>query len=120
MMNQDWNVGSPLAQRRQADRKNIETVEQIFAKLSVRNVLMQIAIGGGDDPHIDAQCMDPAQPFKLAILQHPQQLRLQFERQFADLVQEQRPLVRQFNAPDFLADGAGERSFFMSEEFALQ
>src|ERR1022692_500045 len=45
MMNQDWNVGSPLAQRRQADRKNIETVEQIFAKLSVRNVLMQIAIG---------------------------------------------------------------------------
>src|ERR1700687_1015722 len=119
VMNQDGNVGSPLAQRRQVDGKDIKTVKQIFAKLLIRNVLVQITVGGGNDSHVDVQRADSAQPFKLPILQDPQQLRLQLERQFADLVQKQCPLVCQFNAPDFLVDGASERSFFMPEEFAL-
>jgi hypothetical protein len=33
--------------RRQVNGKNIETVEEIFAKLLVGNVLLQIAVGGG-------------------------------------------------------------------------
>jgi len=33
--------------RRQVNGKNIETVEEIFAKLLVGNVLLQIAAGGG-------------------------------------------------------------------------
>jgi hypothetical protein len=34
--------------RRQAKGKDIETVEEIFAKLFVGNVPLQIALGGGD------------------------------------------------------------------------
>ena len=102
------------------DGKNIQTVKQIFAKFLVGDVLLQIAVGGGDDPHIDVQRLHSAQPFELAILQHPQQFRLQFQRQFSDLVQEQRPFVRQFDAPNFLADRPGKRSFLMPEQFALQ
>jgi hypothetical protein len=60
MTNQDWNIGAPLPQRRQVDGKNIEPVEQIFAKLFVHNVLVQIAVGGGNDAYIDVQCSDPA------------------------------------------------------------
>jgi hypothetical protein len=60
MTNQHWNVGSPLPQRRQLDGKNFEPVEQILPKLFVGDVLMQIAIRGGNDSYIDVQSADPA------------------------------------------------------------
>ena len=41
------------------------------------------------------------------------------ERDVADLVQKQRALVGQFEPPDLLADGAGERAPLMAEQFAL-
>lgn len=34
--------------RRQANGKDMETVEEIFAKLFAGNVLLPIAVGGGD------------------------------------------------------------------------
>ena len=48
MMNQDGYVGTPLPQATASLWENIETVEEIFAKLFVGNVLPQIAVGGGD------------------------------------------------------------------------
>ena len=47
-----------------------------------------------------------AQPLELPLLQNAQQLGLQLQRNIADLVQEQRAVVRQFEAPDLLRDGA--------------
>ena len=102
------------------NRKHIETVEQVLPKLPVSNILLQIAVGGGNDPDIDVQGVNAAQSFKFTILQDPQQLRLQFEGQFADFVQKKSALVGQFDAADFLADGAGKPTFFVSKKFALQ
>ncbi len=48
------------------------------------------------------------------------QLRLQFERDFADLVEEDGAVVGQFEAADALRDGAGEGAALVSEEFAFQ
>lgn len=48
MMNQDGYVGTPLPQATASLWEYIETVEEIFAKLFVGNVLPQIAVGGGD------------------------------------------------------------------------
>jgi hypothetical protein len=48
MMNRDGDVVRRCRKRRQADGKDMETVEEIFAKLFVGNVLLQIAVGGGD------------------------------------------------------------------------
>jgi hypothetical protein len=36
------------------------------------------------------------------------------------LVEEKRAVFRQFHQADLAADGAGERAFFMAEEFALE
>jgi len=48
-----WRPGTGMSvrrcrKRRQVYGKNIETVKEIFAKLLVGNVLLQIAVGGGD------------------------------------------------------------------------
>ena len=54
------------------------------------------------------------------LLQHAQQLRLQLERDVADLVEKQRAAVRQLEAADPLRDRAGERAALVAEELALQ
>ena len=48
MVNQDGDIARRCRKRRQVYGKNIETAEEIFAKFFVGNVLLQIAIGGGD------------------------------------------------------------------------
>ena len=42
------------------------------------------------------------------------------ERDVADLVEEQRPLVGQLEAADLLGDGAGEGALLVAEQLALQ
>ena len=56
---------------------------------------------------------------ELAFLQDPQQLGLQFQRQIADLVEEQRPAVRQLEPALPRRDGAGERAALVAEQLAF-
>src|SRR5580693_532668 len=60
------------------------------------------------------------EPLKLPLLQNAQQFRLKFERDIADFVQKECALVRQFKASHFLSDRPSKRSFFMTEQLALQ
>jgi hypothetical protein len=52
-----------------------------------------------------------AQALELLLLQDAQELGLEFERDVADLVEEDRAAVRQFEAAEALGDGAGEGPF---------
>src|SRR5580700_12305688 len=54
------------------------------------------------------------------VLQHPEQLGLQLQRDFADLVQEETAFVCEFQAPDLLANRAGKRAFLVSKQFAFE
>ena len=63
---------------------------------------------------------DLADPLELTLLQHAQQLALQFERDFADLVQKQRAAIGEFEAAEPVAQRAGECASGMSEKFALE
>ena len=44
-----------LAQRRQADFQPVEAVKKVFAETAVGHTLLQIAVGGTDDAHVDCQ-----------------------------------------------------------------
>ena len=61
-----------------------------------------------------------AQALELPVLQDTQQLGLQLQRQIGDLVQKQRALVRQLDAPQPLVERSGERAFFVPEHFAFE
>src|SRR5262249_56663045 len=52
-------------------------------------------------------------------LQHTQQLRLQLQRQFTDLVQEERPTVGELEAPGPRGGRPGEGALLVSEQLAL-
>ena len=75
---------------------------------------------GRHQPHVHLDRLGAAQALELLFLQHAEQLGLQLRGDVADLVEEQRPLVRQLEAADLLADGAGEGALLVAEQLALQ
>lgn len=50
---QRGNVFGPFAQRTQRQREHVEPVEQISAKPALGDFGGQVAVGAGDDPHVD-------------------------------------------------------------------
>jgi len=48
------DVLAPLGERRQADRQDVEPIEQILAELAVRDRGLEVDVGGGDDAQIRA------------------------------------------------------------------
>ena len=113
------DVLAPIAQRRHGERKHVEPVEQIAAEAPLPHFLVQIAVGGGDDAHVDVDRPRAAEPLDLAVLQHAQQLRLQLERQLADLVEEDRAAVGQLEAAGLRRVRAGEGAALAAEQLAL-
>ena len=75
---------------------------------------------GGHQAHIGLPRLHAAHPAEGAGLQKPQQLDLQGLRHIADLVQKQRAAVGGFNQAFLAHMRAGERAFFVAEQFALE
>ena len=86
------------------DREDVQPVEQVRPELLLLDELAEIAVGRRDQPRVAAQRARAAQPLELALLQHAQQLRLQLQRDLADLVEEHGALVGQLEAADALGD----------------
>ena len=77
-------------QGRDGQRQYVQAIEQILAKLAVLHEVEQFAIGRRDDADIDLHRLAAANGFDRAFLQRAQQFDLCCQRQFADLVEEQR------------------------------
>ena len=58
-----------------------------------------------------------ADPLELALLQRPQEFRLQFEVDSADFIEEQRAQVGQLEPAGFLFVRARERTLLVAEQF---
>ena len=79
-----------LAQRRHVDADDAQPVVQILAELAFGDALLEVGVGGGEHPHVDALRPRLADRHDLVLLEEAQQLRLDVERQVADFVEEQR------------------------------
>ena len=81
--------------------------------------MLEVSIGGRDDPDVDLCRPAAAHGLELVFLQHAEQLDLHVERQLTDFVEEQRAAIGQFEASDPAIERAGERTSDMSEQLAL-
>ena len=50
---QEWDVVSPLAERRETDRHDVEPVIEVFPKIALFDCFFEITIGGRDNAGID-------------------------------------------------------------------
>ena len=81
----------PRAQRRQLERDHVQAVIKVFAELAGLGKGFQVAVGGGDQTHIDLLRLHRADAADLTFLQYAQQARLGFQWQFADFVENRVP-----------------------------
>ena len=91
-----------------------QSVIEICAKLFFSHGGFQVAVGRGDDAHVDRHRRAAADAVDGAFLQHPKDLRLCRETQIADFVEEQRALVGGFEFADTSID-AGRDAFLNAE-----
>ncbi len=108
------------AQRRQRNRQDVQTVEEIFAEASRPHLLLEVPVGGGNDADIDPQIRRAADALERLLLEEPEHLRLQSGCHLADLVQKDRPAVGRLEKAALLSVRAGERAALMTEELAFE
>ena len=75
---------------------------------------------GRHQAHVHVDRLGAAQALELLFLQYAEQFGLQLWRDVADLVEKQRPPVRELETADLLADGAGKGALLVAEQLALQ
>src|SRR5215472_1451317 len=114
-MLRQWNdVGDALAQRRQADRYDVQSIEQIFPEAPFADALFQIAMRCRDDADINWNRL-AADRRHDALLQRAQDLRLHCEVHVPDLIEKQSPALGVSEGALSVARGAGERAAQMPE-----
>ena len=77
---QQQYIAVALAQRRQLQRIDVESVIKISTHAASCHFCRQITVGGGNHAHIDMVFAVRAQALQLAALQHAQQLGLHGQR----------------------------------------
>ncbi len=119
-LGQQRDIVAPLAQRRQKDRDHVDAVVQVGAEFAPGHRLLEILVGGTDQPHIHLDGFVAAHPLELPFLQHAQEFGLESRRDLADLVEKQGAAMGQLETPLAFGGGAGEGAFFVPEQFGLQ
>ena len=119
VLGQGRDVVHPLAQRRQAQRHDVEPIEQILAEQPLAHHQPQIAMAGGNDTDVGADRVVTADRHELALLQDAQQPGLRLERHVADLIEEQGAALGLLEPAHAARVGAGERALLVPEQLAL-
>lgn len=119
MANEGRNVFLAFAQGGHLDRENVETIEQVLAEIARRHLFGQIAVGRRNDANIHLDRAFGTDRIDFAFLQRAQQLDLHVERQFADLVQEERAAIGLLELAHMLADRTREGALLVTEQGRL-
>src|SRR6266850_5212111 len=114
------NVIHAVSERHYMNRKDVQPVIEIFAKMARRCFLLQVAIGRRDGPHVRHACAVLPDALVAFLLEDPKKFALHLQRNFTDFVQENGAAVRGFEASRAVFDCAGEGASDVSEEFALK
>src|SRR5262249_49832618 len=114
------DVLGPLAQRWQLDRKDVQPIVEIVAESVLLNHPEQVPVGRSDYAHVHLDRPRAPEALEFLLLQDPQELRLELEGNLADLVEEERPPVGNFEPADLLPDRPGEGAPLVTEELALE
>src|SRR5437879_137596 len=116
MLGQHQDVGFSLAKRRQKDGENIEAVEEILAKFTFCDGVLEILVGRCNQADIHLDRLITAKPFEFALLQDAEEFDLCLGRQIADLIEKKGTAVGHFK-PAFLSRRrSGKSTLFVTEK----
>src|SRR5277367_5899487 len=87
--------------------------------MAVGDGLFRVFVGGGDDADVDGSFHLAAEATDFVVFEHAKKFGLGGRGHFADFVEEQGAAIGQFETADAAFGGAGERAFFVAEDFAF-
>ncbi len=119
LLAKDGDVFESVAQRRQHDAHLREAIVEVLAEAPGLDLVPQLTVRRGDDPHVDLDGRVAADPYDLLSLEDAEKLGLQGRRQFADLVDEDGAAARRLEEADAPLVGTGERPLLVAEEQRL-
>ena len=111
------NVLPTLTERRHVDGKDVKPVVEIGAKPAGRDRLLEVPVGGGDEPDIDPLAPSRADSLELPGLQHTKQLDLDLFGKLSHLVEKERAAVRELETAGAPGGRAGEGAPLVPEQF---
>ena len=120
LLDEQQQVVPPLAQRRQVQRDHVEAVEEVGAEVAPPHLLLEVAVGGGDDPNVHRDRLGGADRDHFPLLQHAQQLHLERGRHLAHFVEEEGAAPRRGEESLLVAHRTGEAALHVAEQLALQ
>src|SRR5207245_2846406 len=120
MFRENADVLESLAQGRDFDRKHAEPVIEVKTKLAGFGLGQKVAVGRYDEPYLGGAGALVPDTLELPFLQDAQQLALQVERDFANLIEKQSPAIGQLETPHPILDRPGERAADVTEKLALE
>src|SRR5262249_22863277 len=120
LVRQGWQVFPTLAQRREPERDHVQAIEEIFTKAAGADLALQIVARGRDDPRTHGDGISPADPLDAALLEKPEQRRLQLRRQLVDVVEQGCAALGSLQQPRRVPPRARERPADVAEQLALE
>src|SRR6202035_5907370 len=99
--------------------EDVEAEEEVGAELSGVDYRLEVAVGGAPQPHVRPLRAAGADALEGALLEDAEDLRLDGERQLANLVEQEGAALRELEAAGLSAVGAGEGPLLVPEELVL-
>ena len=109
-----------ITKRRDCQWENSQAVEKVETEAAFGCVLFQMLVGGGDDADVDVEDFVVADALELAAIEEAEELGLEREGHFADLVEEQGSAVGGFNTAYPRLDGSSEGSAGVAKQFSFE
>src|SRR5579859_7894069 len=100
-MHQRGDIRAPFAKGGQMNGDHVQPEIKVLAKLPFLLGGLKVAVGGGDDAHVDFELLIAAYRADFLLLQHAKELGLQFHRELANLVEKDSPAIRRLKESFF-------------------
>src|ERR1043166_4563054 len=119
VVHEQRNILQTFAKRRQGYVDDVQAIEEIAAEPPGLDCRGEISVGARDDTAVDLDRLDAAESPHLLVLDPAEELHLKVHRHLADLVQEDRAMIRGSEQAGTRLHGAGEGALHVPEELAL-
>src|SRR5262249_17879575 len=118
VLDEERKIFDALAKRRDLEKEDRDPIVQVLAEGARVHLRAQIAMGRGDEPHVDRDRILATDAPKAPPLDRPQEPRRKTARTLADLVEEKRAAVRALERTDVKILRTGEGALLVAEELA--
>ena len=109
------DIFAAFAQRRQAQRKDVDAMKKIRAKFPVAHQRFEVTMSGDDHADVHRDGAIAADALDLSFFEHAQKFSLHGEWHVADFVEEDGAVLCLLEFAEMAGSGAGERSFFVAK-----